>query len=206
MENRGVFISLEGIDGAGKTTLKNHLLEYLKEQSYNVIGIREPGGTAVSEKIRDLLLDSQNDTMNIITEALLYAAARSQLVDEVIRPALMEGKIVIADRYIDSTMAYQGYGRGLDQGLLAQLNQLSTGGLKPQLTLLLDLDPETGLKRRRGDSDRMEMTGYSFQSRVRTGYLHIAEKEPDRIKVLDARKPPDQLLTESMAYILNRLQ
>ncbi|MCX5780307.1 MAG: dTMP kinase, partial [Firmicutes bacterium] len=133
MQTRGVFISLEGIDGCGKTTLKEMLLARLGEK-YPVIGIREPGGTVISEKIRDMLLDVRNDGIIGKTEALLYAAARSQLVEEVIRPALTQGKIIIADRYLDSTIAYQGYGRGLELAFLEDLNRICTGGLKPDLT------------------------------------------------------------------------
>ncbi len=180
-----MFISLEGIDGAGKTSLKDHLVNYLKD--VKVICVREPGGTDISEKIRELLLDVKNAGILPKTEALLYATARSQLVEEVIRPALRAGNIVIADRYIDSTIAYQGFARGLEVEFLQELNHLCTTGLKPDLTLLLDLDPNLAKGRKaQGIPDRLEKEGTSFQQKVREGYLEIARKEPDRVKVLDA--------------------
>jgi dTMP kinase len=201
MQTRGIFISLEGIDGCGKTTLKENLLARLGE-NYPVIGIREPGGTVISEKIRDMLLDVRNDGIIGKTEALLYAAARSQLVEEVIRPALTQGKIIIADRYLDSTIAYQGYGRGLDLVFLQDLNRICTGGLNPDLTLLLDIDPREGQKRRqKGIPDRLEKEGLEFQTRIRDGYLELWGKEPDRIKRLDARLNPSELAAEAMGLI-----
>ncbi|PKM77481.1 MAG: dTMP kinase [Firmicutes bacterium HGW-Firmicutes-15] len=201
MQKRGTFISLEGIDGSGKTTLKENLLA-LMAGNYHVIGIREPGGTVISEKIRDMLLDVHNDGIIGKTEALLYAAARSQLVEEIIRPALIQGKIIIADRYMDSTIAYQGYGRGLDIEFLEDLNRLCTGGLKPDLTLLLDIDPEAGQSRRNQDiPDRLEKEGFEFQARIRAGYLKLCEKDPSRIKVLDASQTAEQLIREAMGMI-----
>ena len=205
MQTRGLFISLEGIDGCGKTTLKENLLVSLGEK-YPVIGIREPGGTPVSEKIRDMLLDVRNDGIIGKTEALLYAAARSQLVEEVIRPALTEGKIIIADRYMDSTIAYQGYGRGLELAFLQDLNRICTGGLKPDLTLLLDLDPREGQKRRqKGIPDRLEKEGLEFQTRIREGYLELWSQEPHRIKRLDATHAPLKLAEEALGLIQARL-
>lgn len=201
MQTRGVFISLEGIDGCGKTTLKEMLLAQLREK-YPVIGIREPGGTVISEKIRDMLLDVRNDGIIGKTEALLYAAARSQLVEEVIRPALTQGKIIIADRYLDSTIAYQGYGRGLELAFLEDLNRICTGGLKPDLTLLLDIDPREGQQRRRQEiPDRLEQEGLEFQTRIRDGYLELWSQEPDRIKRLDARRTPAELAVEAIGLI-----
>jgi dTMP kinase len=198
---RGVFISLEGIDGCGKTTLKGNLLALLGSK-YQVIGIREPGGTVISEKIRDMLLDVRNDGIIGKTEAMLYAAARSQLVEEVIRPALAQGKIIIADRYLDSTIAYQGYGRGLDLEFLEDLNRICTGGIKPDVTLLLDIDPLEGQNRRIQDiPDRLEKEGLKFQDRIRVGYLKLREKESDRIKLLDARLTPEELVHEAMQHI-----
>ncbi len=201
MQKRGAFISLEGIDGSGKTTLKESLLA-LMAKNYQVIGIREPGGTVISEKIRDMLLDVRNDGIIGKTEALLYAAARSQLVEEIIRPALIQGQIIIADRYMDSTIAYQGYGRGLDIEFLDELNRLCTAGLKPDLTLLLDIDPEAGQSRRNQDiPDRLEREGLEFQARIRVGYLKLWEKDPQRIKVLDASQTAEQLVREAMSMI-----
>ena len=201
MQTRGVFISLEGLDGCGKTTLKEMLLAQLGA-NYPVIGIREPGGTLISEKIRDMLLDVRNDGIIGKTEALLYAAARSQVVEEVIRPALTQGKIIIADRYLDSTIAYQGYGRGLELAFLEDLNRICTGGLKPDLTLLLDIDPREGQQRRRQEiPDRLEQEGLEFQTRIRDGYLELWSQEPDRIKRLDARRTPSELAAEAMGMI-----
>lgn len=206
MQTRGVFISLEGIDGCGKTTLKENLLA-LMSNHYQVIGIREPGGTVISEKIRDMLLDVHNDGIIGKTEALLYAAARSQLVEEVIRPALAQGKIIIADRYFDSTIAYQGYGRGLDLEFLEDLNRICTGGLNPDVTLLLDIDPMEGQNRRsRGTPDRLEQEGLEFQQRIRAGYLKLHEKEDGRIKLLDARLAPEVLVREAMKHIEAKLR
>ena len=206
MQTRGVFISLEGIDGCGKTTLKGKLLALLASK-YQVIGIREPGGTVISEKIRDMLLDVHNDGIIGKTEAMLYAAARSQLVEEVIRPALAQGKIIIADRYLDSTIAYQGYGRGLDLEFLEDLNRICTGGLKPDVTLLLDIDPMEGQNRRSQDvPDRLEQEGLEFQDRIRAGYLKLREGDPGRIKLLDARLNPEELLHEAMKYIEAKLR
>ncbi|SHG41662.1 thymidylate kinase [Thermosyntropha lipolytica DSM 11003] len=201
----GVFISIEGIDGSGKSSIKEGILSFL--QDYNPVGVREPGGTFISEKIRELLLDFKNSSITPRTEAFLYASSRSQLVDEVIRPALEAGKIVVADRYIDSTLAYQGYGRGLDLEFLEMLNQLCTGGLKPDLTILLDIDPEIGIKRRRGKKeDRLEGEGLPFQEKVRAGYLELARREPERIKVIDAGRSLEEVLNDALAAVSLFLQ
>jgi dTMP kinase len=205
MFTKGIFISLEGIDGCGKTTLKDNLLDIMGKK-YEVMGVREPGGTVISEKIRDMLLDVRNDGIIGKTEAILYAAARSQLVEEVIRPALEQGKIVVADRYMDSTIAYQGYGRGLDLEFLENLNLLCTGGINPDLTLLLDIDPYEGLKRRKKNiPDRLEIEGMEFQARIRKGYLELLEKDPIRIKRIDATLPPDELVQEALKIFENNL-
>lgn len=200
MKDQGIFISLEGIDGCGKSSLKEGLFAYLRK--YQVINTREPGGTTISEKIRAMLLDINNEAMLAKTEAMLYAAARCQLVEEVIRPGLTAGKIVLADRYMDSTLAYQGYGRGLDLGFLQELNHLCTGGVKPHLTLLLDISPEEGLRRRKKDiPDRLEKEGIYFQKKVREGYLNIAREEPQRIKVLNAEQDLNSVLAAAIKYI-----
>lgn len=199
--NRGKFISLEGIDGSGKTTLKEKLADYLSSK-YELLIVREPGGTEISEKIRGMLLDIRNDGMMAGTEAFLYAAARNQLVEELIRPALAAGKIVIADRYMDSTIAYQGYGRGLNIKFLQELNILCTAGVKPDLTLLLDIDPREGQRRRQKDiPDRLEKEGIDFQSRIRSGYLQIQQQEPERIKLLNAASSIQELYEEALKYI-----
>jgi len=201
MSIKGLFISLEGIDGSGKTTLKANLMEKLASRC-QVLGIREPGGTIISEKIRDMLLDVSNDGIIGRTEALLYAAARCQVVEEVIRPALAQGWIVVADRFLDSTLAYQGYGRGLDLEMLKDLNRICTAGLKPHLTLLLDLDPQEGQQRRTGVvPDRLEQEGLNFQTRIREGYLELARQEPERIRILSARVEPEELTRQAMKMI-----
>jgi dTMP kinase len=203
LANRGIFISLEGIDGSGKTSLKERLQPHL-ESNYGleVLGIREPGGNIISERIRALLLDVGNQGMTSRTEALLYAAARSQVVEAIICPALAAGKVVLADRYMDSTIAYQGYGRGLELDFLRQLNQLCTGGLKPDLTLLLDLSGKEARQRRKKDiPDRLEKEGLTFQEKVREGYLQLAREESERIKIIDAGQEPERVLSEALGYL-----
>lgn len=200
MRYKGIFVSLEGIDGSGKTSLMENIYSHFDNSK--ILCIREPGGTVISEKIRDMLLDIKNKGMVPRTEALLYMAARTQLVEEIIKPALAEGKMVLADRYMDSTIAYQGYGRGIDIDFLKTVNDLCTEGLKPQLTLLLDLLPEEGLKRRNEDKpDRLEQEGIEFQKRVREGYLEIAHREPQRIKVLDATQEMNAVAAAGINYI-----
>lgn len=205
LNQNALFISLEGIDGAGKSSLKDHLVNYLKD--VKVVCVREPGGTDISEKIRDLLLDVRNEEILPKTEAMLYATARSQLVEEVIRPALMAGNVVIADRYIDSTIAYQGYARGLEIKFLQELNDLSTSGLKPDLTLLLDLDPVIGQKRKQlGIPDRLEKEGLLFQAKVRKGYLNIAKEDPNRVKVLDASLSSEEVASNAIKVVAEFLK
>lgn len=197
---RGKFITLEGIDGCGKTSLLTYLVEHLQED--HLITLREPGGTVVSEKIRDILLDRSNQGMTMKTEAFLYAAARSQLVDEIIQPAMEVGHTVIADRYMDSTVAYQGYGRRLEHDFIEQLNRLCTGGLKPDLTILLDVSPELAWKRRQGEeADRLEQEGLEFQQRVRQGYIELAARETERIRTIDASRPFNQVAVEALKEI-----
>jgi dTMP kinase len=203
MSSGGIFITLEGIDGSGKTTLNQHLLEYLHQtSSAELVAIREPGGTYISEKIRDLLLDVRNEGILSRTEAMLYAAARNQVVEEIIRPALNQNKVVLADRFLDSTIAYQGFGRGLDLTFLNELNKLCTGGLFPNLTLLLDIDPKEGQQRRKKDiPDRLEKEGIEFQNLVRQGYLHLAEQNQDRIKIINGSLTPSEVLNQAVFYV-----
>lgn len=174
---KGIFITFEGIDGAGKTTQIQKLAEALRNEGYDVTTLREPGGTVVSERIRELLLDVRNQGMQPITEAFLYASARAQMVDEILIPLLENGKIVLMDRFVDSTIAYQGYGRGLPIEFLMELNRLATRGMEPGLTILLDLDPaEAGgrMTAAGGAPDRIEQEGIIFQQKVRQGYLDFA--------------------------------
>ncbi len=185
---KGVFISFEGIDGTGKSTQARLISEYLKGRGLSVTLTEEPGGTLISLKIRELLLSLDSRGMDPVTELLLYNASRVQLIHEVITPALERGDIVITDRFSDSTVAYQGYGRGIDLGLINSLDRISTGGLRPDITILLDTDVETGLRRNRAVNkrDRLELEAISFHEKVRRGFIEIAEKEPERVKLVNS--------------------
>ena len=196
MSKRGVFISLEGIEGCGKSTQSKMLYEYLSQLGNCVILTREPGGTSIAEKIRDLLLDPKNDSMTDTAELFLYLASRAQHVEQVIVPALNEGKIVICERFNDATYAYQGFARGLDLNLLVDLTKIATSGLEPDLTLLLDLDVEEGLLRAeklKNHRDRLESESIDFHNKVRNGYLTIARNNPQRVKVIDANGTIDEV-------------
>jgi len=188
----GLFITFEGGEGSGKTSQLRPLLAYLRSTGKDVVETRDPGGTSIGKQIRALLLD-RDTRMAPATELLLYEASRAQLVQEIIRPALAAGRVVLCDRFTDSTVAYQGYGRGLDLHCIARLNALATDGLRPDLTFLLDLDPAVGLLRatqrvaeRQAQRDRIEGEVLAFHQRVRTGYRTIAAAEPQRVIVLDA--------------------
>lgn len=185
---KGKFISFEGIEGTGKSTQAKLLQQSLLGLGYEVILTEEPGGTLISLRIREILLSVDHTNMKPLTELLLYNAARAQHIEEVILPALNRGAVVITDRFTDSTFAYQGYGRGIDQDLLKSIDRIATNGLRPDMTMLLDLDVETGLKRNRriNKTDRLELEDVEFHERVRKGYHELAAKEPERIKVLDA--------------------
>jgi len=182
---KGFFVSLEGPEGAGKTTLAKRLAEWFAERGAEVVRTREPGGTELGAAIRELLL---NRPMEPEAEFLLYLADRAEHTRRVIRPALLAGKVVVADRYADSSYAYQGFGRGLSLAWMRAATEGATGGLVPDLTLLLDLDPEEGL-RRSGRTDRLEKEDLDFHRRVRAGYLALAEAEPERFRVVDASRP-----------------
>jgi dTMP kinase len=185
---KGKFISFEGIEGTGKSTQARLLQQSLLGLGYEVILTEEPGGTLISLRIREILLSVDHTNMKPITELLLYNAARAQHIEEVILPALNRGAVVITDRFTDSTFAYQGYGRGIDLKLLESIDKIATNGLRPDMTMLLDLDVETGLTRNRriNKTDRLELEDVEFHKRVRKGYHELAAKEPERIKVLDA--------------------
>lgn len=191
----GLFITFEGGEGSGKTTQLKALLAYLRSAGRDVSETRDPGGTPIGRRIRALLLDPENAGLAPAAELFLYEASRTQLVHEVIRPALARGRIVLCDRFTDSTVAYQGYGRGLDLALIARLNALATEGLHPDLTFFLDLDPAAGLLRaaqrvadRQERRDRIEEEVLAFHQRVRSGYRAIAAAEPERVVVLDAAR------------------
>jgi len=185
-----LFISFEGIEGTGKSIQSRLLYDYLKKRGLSALLTEEPGGTRIGHAIRDLLLSVDNIEMAPLTELLLYNASRVQHVQEVIAPALDKGVVVITDRFTDSTVAYQGYGRGIALNLVNIIENIATGGLKPSMTFLLDLDVEIGLERNRGinKKDRIELEDIKFHRRVREGYHAIAAKEPQRIHVIDASK------------------
>jgi len=193
---KGIFITLEGIDFSGKSTQARRLVATLKKMHIGCLHLREPGGTRLSEKMRRILLDKGDLRIEPQTELWLYLAARSQLVAERIRPALKKGQVVICDRFSDSTMAYQAYGRGLDRRLVDQANRFATGGLKPDLTILFDLEPAVALRRGRGRKrakDRLEKEKVAFFRKVRIGYLTLAAQNKSRIKVIDASLPVQEV-------------
>lgn len=200
----GVFITFEGDDGVGKTTQIELLRDWLSAKGREVLCLHEPGGTAIGEKIRALLLGKDQDGMDPLAELLLFEAARAQIVAEQIRPALAVGKVVLCDRFTDSTVAYQGYGRELGAALVAQLNEVATGGLEPDLTILLCMDEaaaqERVLERAGADGgpeiDRMESAGSAFRKRVHQGFVDLAAAHPDRIRVVDAARPIDAIHNE----------
>ena len=181
---KGKFITFEGSEGSGKSTQSRLLYEYLKSKGYKVIYLREPGTTRISEKIRNILLDAKNNSMLPVCETLLYMASRAQLVDEVIRPAISGGKIVICDRFLDSTLAYQGYGLGIDINAIKRIGDFATQGIKPDLTIFLDLPVKEGLRYRHSTKDRIEKRSLAYHTKVRNGYLTLAAKEPGRIKIV----------------------
>jgi dTMP kinase len=184
-----MFITFEGPDGSGKTSQIGMLADHLRARGFIVVTTREPGGTLIGDQIRACLHDVVNTAMAAETELLLYSASRAQLVREVIRPSLASGQIVLCDRFADSTMAYQGYGRGLDREQLAVLTSFATGGLKPDLTILLDIDVERGLARRSANKEemnRLDLETAAFHRRVRQGYYQLVAQEPDRWQVVDA--------------------
>lgn len=183
---RGIFITFEGVEGCGKSTHSKFIYKYLRQKGYMCVYTKEPGGTKIGERIRKMLLDPANKTMADATELFLFEASRSQLVAELIRPALKRKTVVICDRFFDSTMAYQGYGNGLNKNFIKRLSKLATGGLKPDLTIILDLDIKKGLRRatRTREKDRIERKSFSFHNRVRKGHIAIAKKEPRRVRLI----------------------
>ena len=185
---KGKFITFEGPEGSGKSTQVRMLARYLRNRGYSVVSTREPGGTRAGELIRKILLTEQKASLFSLTEVFLYMAARSQLIKETIEPALKRGKIVLCDRFLDATIAYQGYGDGVEINLIRRLGRVATGGLKPDLTILLDLPPRKGLERVRGKKDRMEKRPLAYHERVRKGYLRLAAQQTRRIKVVRVRK------------------
>jgi len=203
-----MFITLEGPEGSGKTSHIPHLVEYLRGRGYKVFPTREPGGTSISEQIRDVLHDLKNAEMHPRTETLLYQAARAQIVEQVIKPRLDAGEIVISDRYYDSTIAYQGYGHQQDLEQVRTLVRYATGGLTPDLTILLDLDVEVGLKRKKQNEsewNRMDDHEVKFYERVRAGYLEMVKQEPQRWIVVNSNQKWDDVQAELKRVIVNKL-
>lgn len=205
---KGVFISLEGIEGTGKSTQSRLLAGHLRQQGLQVTETAEPGGTQISLKIREILLSLESRRMQPVTELLLYNAARVQHLEEVILPALRQGSIVITDRFSDSTVAYQGYGRDLGLELIAALDRIATAGLRPDLTLLLDIDVASGLQRNRaaGKTDRLELEKISFHEKVRQGFLELAAGEPDRIRRIDASGSIEEIHRQTVAIVTDFLK
>lgn len=204
-----MFITLEGPEGSGKTSHIPHLVEFLREKGYVVFPTREPGGTSISEQIRDILHDMKNAEMHPRTETLLYQAARAQIVEQVIKPRLADGEIVISDRYSDSTIAYQGYGHQQNLDDIRALVKYATGGLTPDLTILLDLDVEVGLNRKTQNAaewNRLDAYTVEFHKRVRTGYLEMVKAEPQRWVVVDAGQVWEAVQMELRKVIVGRLE
>ena len=197
-----MFITLEGIEGSGKTTQISRLAEFLEDRGMGCVTTRQPGGTQIGENIRSILLDPANRALDPLAELLLYLADRAQHINELIKPALENGKTVLCDRYFDATLVYQGFARGLSIELIGQLHQLLFDDLKPDVTLLLDLSPQQGLERawqqlnigqRSGDESRFEAETLAFHEKVRAGYLELARLEPDRFRIIDATQTQDQV-------------
>ena len=203
-----MFITLEGPEGSGKTSHIHHLVEYLSERGHIVFSTREPGGTSISEQIRDILHDLKNAEMHPRTETLLYQAARAQIVEQVIKPRLDVGEIVISDRYYDSTIAYQGYGHQQNLEQVRALVKYATGGLVPDLTVLLDLDVEVGLQRKKKNNaewNRMDDHEVQFYQRVRAGYLEMVKQEPNRWVIVDSGQKWESVQDELRKVIEGRI-
>lgn len=203
-----MFITFEGTEGCGKTTQIASLASFLRQAGYEVLTTREPGGTPIGAQIRAVLLDPRNTAMLLRTEVLLFQASRAQLVEEVIRPHLARGFVVISDRYADSTLAYQGYGYQTDLDHLRAIIDFAVCGLKPDLTVLLDIEVQEGLRRRskEGDLNRLDAYDLDFYRRVRQGYLEMARAEPERWVVIDAQPPPEQVQQAIRQVVVARLR
>jgi len=201
--NKGFFISLEGGEGAGKSTQNRRIVEWLIQQGKDVLETREPGGTVVSEQIRKLLLDTRNAGLNATAELLMMFAARSQLVEEVILPALADGKVIVCDRFADASYAYQGGGRQLGGETVEVVEKLVLKGLQPSLTLLFDVPVEQGMKRvaSRGEADRFEVESLRFFERVRKAYLERAASQPERFRIIDASQDEDTVWQQVKAVL-----
>lgn len=207
--SKGFLVSLEGPEGAGKTSVLEALIPILEDRGIEVLSTREPGGVLIGEKIREVILDPSHTQMDPKTELLLYIASRRQHLVEKVLPALAAGKLVIMDRFIDSSVAYQGFGRGLDKKAIDWLNEFATDGLKPDLTLYFDIEVEEGLARIAANSDRevnrLDMEGLDLHQKVREGYLSLLEKEADRIVKIDASLPLDQVIANTQQLLFDRM-
>jgi dTMP kinase len=208
MVDNSRFISFEGIDFSGKTTQIDLLTNELEQMGEKVLIIREPGGTKISERIRDILLDKNHTEMTDLCEVFLYSAARNQLINEKVINELEEGNFVIADRFVDSTTAYQGFGRRIPMDLIRDINRAVTGDLLPGLTFILDIDPIQVLdrkKQRKMEIDRLESSSSDFYERVHKGYHKIAELDPIRVKLIDATKSIDQIKTDIWEFVTQKM-
>ena len=203
---RGKFVTFEGCDGVGKSTQLDKLRQYLTTLGIDCVFVREPGGTDVSEKIRQVILDKSNVGMSAITECLLYSAARAQLVSEVIEPALRLGKLVVSDRYIDSSLAYQGQARQVGIDEVANLNHFATGGLMPDVTIFLNLTPKDAFLRKGGRDidDRMELERDDFHDDVYRGYVEVMNRYPDRVVSVDSSRPVEDVFSQIINVLKDR--
>lgn len=204
-----MFVTIEGPEGSGKSTATETVINKLRELGYNVLKTREPGGTPISEQIRNVILDKENKTMDGRTEALLYAAARRQHLVEKVWPAVKEGKIVICDRYIDSSLAYQGGARNLGIENIININMFATENTWPDLTLLFDIPPELGLERislnKNREVNRLDLETLEFHKKVRQTFLNLAEKYPERFVIIDASKSREEVAQDALNAVLARL-
>jgi dTMP kinase len=202
---KGKLITFEGPEGSGKSTHAKLLCDYLEKKGFSVVFLREPGGTKISEQIRKIILNPKNKFMTEICEMLLYMATRAQMTKEVIKPAIEKGDIVICDRFLDSTIVYQGYGAGIDLKLIRELGKIATLDIKPVLTFLLDIDTREGLRRAGKRKDRIELKSLAYHQRVRRGYLILAKREPERIKVISVTKNKKNENQRIIRNYVNRL-
>jgi len=200
MSERGLFITFEGIDGCGKTTQIKLLQDFMIKQGKEVLLTREPGAKGLGSKLREILLNYDGEVSSNC-ESFLFLADRAQHIDTIVKPAIDMGKMVLCDRHIDSTIAYQGFGRGVDIEQLKALNNIATSGLKPDLTFVFDIDIDTSISRVGKEKDRMESAGFEFFKRVREGYLEIAKQEPERVKVIDGTKSREDVFAEVLTRI-----
>lgn len=200
---KGIFITLEGPDGSGKSTIMKMVADHLRKKNLDILWTREPGGTPIGERIRDIILDDNNQDMAFETEALLYAASRGQHVHEKILPALEKGQTVLCERFILSSLAYQGVGRGLGIERVKAINDFAIKGLRPDLTLFFHVDPATTLQRKtsKKGGDRLEKEGVDFHKKVYDGYMELLDKYPEDIQIIDATKPIEEVFKQSISHI-----